>query len=407
MINRKNLTVFGIILLSLLLILMIKEIMFIGIYLLLYMCVMIFVFNYKNIYLVIFVGINMILYWAILIYHRQFHPLPTSGNDDLRFEKLAFNYYDAWINGYEPNVFQNSTFYSQIIAANYYLFGYNIYIPGTLNILLHIFSILFLYKICLLLLKNEILTFIVLALYSFNPFHISYTVITMREIFIILLILVFIYSLISYHINKKIINIIICFVSAILASLFHIGLLTLVFFIAIYILIFSKIKIPIKIILSTTLLIIFSFMLIKSDDTKLQMLNRSDNDLEMSRTDYIIEKPANLSGYPLYISKKSFYLLTKPFISDISNFTDIIAYIEKLLYLLPIILTVIFYKKIKDNNLILIMIFFCLFLSIIFGIGTENYGTGIRHREKFVYLLYIIPFYLFIEAKRSKMNYEK
>ncbi|WP_158298068.1 hypothetical protein [Macrococcoides caseolyticum] len=254
---------------------------------------------------------------------------------------------------------------------------------------------------------NKVYTLIILTLYAYNPFHISYTIITMREISIIFLILCFIYCIIKYHITKKNKYILFSIFSSILASLFHIGLLTTLFFIAIYILIFSKIKILTKVIFSSTLFLVFASLLIVSNDTKLQILDKGREDVEMYRTDYIISKPSNIIEYPIYIIKKSYYLLAKPFVMDIKGIPDLIAYAEKLLYVVPLILALIFYKRLIKNKPIIILIFFCLFLSIVFGIGTENYGTGIRHREKFVFLLYIIPFYILSEKRRVRIKSEK
>lgn len=406
--NKKILINFlGLFTLFLLLVLLKYELLFIGIFILLYSLIFFFIINTKDIKYIIFSVVNLLIYILILYYHHEINSLPTSGNDDIRFERLALNYYEAWVNGYTPNVFQNSTFYSQMIASFYYLFGYNPYIPGLINILIHMMSILMLIKICKILLSNKLYILMILTLYAYNPFHISYTIITMREISIIFLILCFIYCLIKYHITKINTYMLFSVIASILASLFHIGLLTTLFFIAIYILVFSKIKIPIKVILSTTLFVVFASLLIISDDTKLQMLNKESEDIEMDRTDYIISKPSNIIEYPIYIIKKSYYLLAKPFVLDIKGIPDLLAYAEKLLYVIPLILSLIFYKRLKDNKPLIILIYFCLFLSIVFGIGTENYGTGIRHREKFVYLLYIIPFYILSERRRDKIDYEK
>ncbi|PKE45070.1 hypothetical protein CW684_02625 [Macrococcoides caseolyticum] len=402
--KKKIINLLGLFTLFLLLVLMKYELLFIGILILLYSFIIYLIINTKDIKYIIFSVFNLLIYLIILYYHQEIHSLPTSGNDDIRFERLALNYYEAWINGYTPNVFQNSTFYSKMIAGFYYLFGYNPYIPGLLNILIHMMSILMLIKICKIFLTNKVYILILLTLYAYNPFHIAYTIITMREILIIFLILCFIYCLIKYHITRNNSYMLFSVNASVLASLFHIGLLTTLFFIAIYILLFSKIKIPTKVILSTILFLVFASLLIVSDDTKLQMLNKESENIEVNRTDYIILKPSNIIEYPIYIIKKSYYLLAKPFVIDIKGIADLIAYSEKLLYVVPLILALIFYKRLRENKPIIILIFFCLFLSIVFGIGTENYGTGIRHREKFVFLLYIIPFYILSEKKES---YEK
>ena len=87
---------------------------------------------------------------------------------------------------------------------------------------------------------------------------------------------------------------------------------------------------------------------------------------------------------------KMFYLLYSPFIWDIKTPFHIIGLFDAILYF---ILTFYILKNrrniFSDPILRFIVLLFIAYL-IIYGIGTGNFGTGIRHRSKFVVILIVL-----------------
>src|SRR5690625_4941578 len=65
--------------------------------------------------LIIILGSTFIMFLLLLI-HNYYFKLPFSGNDDLRFELLALNFYNGWTYNIPINIFQNSYFYSLLLG---------------------------------------------------------------------------------------------------------------------------------------------------------------------------------------------------------------------------------------------------------------------------------------------------
>lgn len=139
--------------------------------------------------LIILVCVQWILYVIFLIIHQYINILPGSGNDDLRFEKLADNYYYHYLFSITVDLFQNSRAYSQFIAMIYYLGKPHILIPGLVNISVHTITVILLYKICMNVFNNNKVALITTILYTVYPIYIFTTVITLREMFIIMFIM--------------------------------------------------------------------------------------------------------------------------------------------------------------------------------------------------------------------------
>ncbi|ULG72697.1 hypothetical protein [Macrococcus brunensis] len=402
---KKKIILSAFIVVNLILLILLQSFNALYLYLFALLTVVVFlrVMNSKSLTFIIVMILTYFIYIGFMFYHNYVSPLPSSGNDDLRFELLADNYFYAWQADTEPYIFQNSTFYSQLLAVIYFIFGKNILIAGYLNIILHIYSCCILLKII-----NKVVDKyqnILISLYSFNIFHILNTVITLREMFIIFLIILYVYTLMNFLKEEKFKFIIYSIIVSLVASLFHIGLVSLIGFSGIVYSLFSKRSWLLRLIIACITLFIVSIIFFTSDDSKLDLVQKKDDVLAMdvieSRTDYIIVEPPSLILKPLYIIAKTFFFLDKPFFWDISNVSDVLAYFEKLLYLIPIFLYIIKNKYFRHNDYINILILLVIFLSVIYGMGTENYGTAIRHREKFVYLLYIIPIYYILSKERE------
>ena len=86
----------------------------------------------------------------------------------------------------------------------------------------------------------------------------------------------------------------------------------------------------------------------------------------------------------------------QPFPSSISNFLDYVLFTENILrfYFILICGIYIFVKNLTNKNLYIIIFINYLFLEFIWGLGTVNYGTAIRHHIPGMGLLLLCYFNL-------------
>ena len=106
---------------------------------------------------------------------------------------------------------------------------------------------------------------------------------------------------------------------------------------------------------------------------------------------------------------KLFYFLFSPFPWDISKFKHIIGFLDGVVYLILFISIFSYSKYIKSNPRALILLLFLIFLSILFSIAVGNFGTGLRHRSKLLPIIIILAspiiYQLFFFMKK-KLNLE-
>ncbi len=104
---------------------------------------------------------------------------------------------------------------------------------------------------------------------------------------------------------------------------------------------------------------------------------------------------------------RSLYFLVAPFPWDITKTIHVFGVFDGLLYLVLIYLVIKNLKAIwRDPALRIILIILASYLFI-FGVGTSNFGAGLRHRTKFVIELIIlaaplIPNFRFSDEKKLK-----
>lgn len=351
--------------------------------------------------LIILVCVQWILYVIFLIIHQYIHILPGSGNDDLRFEKLADNYYYHYLFSITVDLFQNSRAYSQFIAMIYYLGKPHILIPGLVNISVHTITVILLYKICMNVFNNNKVALITTILYTVYPIYIFTTVITLREMFIIMFIMFFTYALLQFHNTKNIIYFVFSGCALLIGSIFHIGLLGLLLVLACYFVFLSNIHKPLRVILSIVFIVSFVIFMVNSNDAKVQNVINNDDytkslDLN-SRADYISVNEDN--GLQTKLKQITFFLL-KPFPWEVRTLADIIGLFDICVILVASLLALLLYKKTKNKTILIILItVYGMFIT--FAIGTYNYGTALRHRDKVAMLLLMfINYYIFYRKGR-------
>lgn len=351
--------------------------------------------------LIILVCMQWILYVAFLIIHQYVHVLPGSGNDDLRFEKLASNYYYHYLFSTNVDLFQNSRAYSQFLAMLYFLGRPHVLIPGLVNITVHTITVILFYEICMHVLNNSRVSIITVTLYTLYPIYIFTTVITLREMFIIMFIMLFLYALLKLHLTKNIMYFFICLSALIVGSVFHIGLLGLFIVLACYFIMASNLQLPFRVMLSILFISSFIIFIANTNDAKVQnTINTEDHTKALdlnSRADYLSVNESN--GLQTKLKQITFFLL-KPFPWEVRTFADVIGLFDICVILLATFLALRLYKKTKNKRILIVLItVYGMFFT--FAIGTYNYGTALRHRDKVAMVLTMfINYYIFYKRRR-------
>ena len=104
---------------------------------------------------------------------------------------------------------------------------------------------------------------------------------------------------------------------------------------------------------------------------------------------------------------RSIYFLFSPFPWDVKKISHLVGLFDSLLYITLAFLIFLNLKAIlKDPTLkIILLILICYF--IIFGVGVSNFGTGIRHRSKFLIELILLAGPLIPKLSFSKIKLKR
>ncbi|RIL87796.1 hypothetical protein BUY80_16115, partial [Staphylococcus equorum] len=218
------------------------------------------------------------------------------------------------------------------------------------------------------------------------------TVISLREIYIILFILLFTFSILKYHQKRNWLYILLSILSICCGSIFHVGIIGLILFLAVYFLIFSKQQFSFKILIFILLIISFFAFIITTENTKVQsILNDDDKTISeqnitpTSRADYIM--PGESDGIVKNIKQELFFVL-KPLPWEIRTISDVVGLTNLLFIWISIFLGIKLYVKSKNEN-ILIILLIVVISYFVFALGTYNYGSALRHRDKSSMLLFM------------------
>tara|TARA_Y100001970_G_scaffold294294_1_gene449943 strand:+ start:11864 stop:13153 length:1290 start_codon:yes stop_codon:yes gene_type:complete len=86
---------------------------------------------------------------------------------------------------------------------------------------------------------------------------------------------------------------------------------------------------------------------------------------------------------------KVFYFLFAPFPWDISKVIHLFGFIDSLFTMLIFGLIILNYKKVINNKYFFILFSIFFLILITYTLGTGNYGTAIRHKFKFLFIMIV------------------
>ena len=368
-------------------------------------------------------GVRIIV---ILIGH-YIAPLPESTKDAAGLEELAWSYGQ---NGFYNTLIKfpgiSSFFYSWYIGVFYSLFGRSILLAQSLGLFFGVISIFLVWFLAEKIWdkRTAIKVAWVAALF---PSLILYSVLTLREVYQGFFILVAIIGIFYWIKTARLKYIFLTMLGFIGATFFH-GALILggVVFLMIVVLINIK-KMFVSIIslrlnvqaftIAILAVVILQFFFLNKiylpkigyfKDLNLgfimsELTARMVGDASYSEWAHINSQIELIYKLPLRI----IYFLFSPFPWDITKTTHVIGMLDGFLYMIIFYLIFNNRKIIWKDPFLRITLIILTFYLILFGLGVSNFGSGLRHRSKFIFEMILlagplIPHLVFYNKEKYK-----
>lgn len=358
-----------------------------------------------------FLFVAFTLRLIFLIINNYVFYLPDGDMDALEFEKAAWE----WSKGGFLNTFNyfnppSANFISFLIAIPYSLLGRSFLMAQSFSIFFGIASVFLSWIVAKKIWNNDIAIKVAWVVALF-PTLISYSVLVMREVYITFFLLLTVYGIVKWVQKKNLKFFLIIILGFVLATFFHaasvIGLFVFLTIVLIQsfkdtlkLLMIYKTKLNVLIFLAFSVFFITLFITNKisfdyiggfEDITDLNRIAEITTTRFQGNADYPDWTQINSSLEIFYkVPIRILYFLFSPFPWDIDKPKHLIGVFDSILYI-SLVSLIFFNLKVIWNNMVLRIIFIILLIYFIaFSIGVGNFGTGIRHRSKFVIELILL-----------------
>ena len=362
----------------------------------------------------------------LLAAHFNIGPLPDSGSDALVFQEIAMEKHLTQDNKFKLiDTYFISTLYSWI----YDVLGIDVVLLHLVNIIAGCVNVYLASKVAasFLELRYQRVVAWFMALY---PPIVLYSVVTLREVYAVMFLLVTAIFLVRFVRTGSLSSFFLAVLALFFASAFHgaLSLGAIVFSVALYFaynvsfsryLLTARISIRFFFLVSVgvvtialvpmdsipKLSILFNLEMI---DQLFEVLNRSASvNTEPDGADYpgwlAID---SLQSFVMLVPVRFAYFVFGPFFWDVRNLSMMIGSLDGLTYILMFLSIFrsreLLYRN-RDKGLIILILFVSLYLFV-FALAVTNFGTGFRHRTKFVIFLLIIA--LYFQQRRSRSRQE-
>lgn len=362
-------------------------------------------------------NISMILCTALgiriffMLMGHSFISLPDSTADAISFELQAWTWaQNGFINHIDNFNGPSPKFISWLVGIPYSLLGRSILMAQSMSLLAGIGSVFLGWKLANLIWGNRIANKVGWTIALF-PSLVLYSVLVMREMYMVFFLLVALYGVISYTKSYSIISFSIAIIGFIGATFFHgamlVGAIVFIFYIAIenfknIFISLKSLKVNKKIFI-IFLLCLFSTGFYLSNKVKVPYLGGFKETIDLKklsrRTEMSSRGTAAWPKWTIALSPiellyktpiRAVYFLFSPFPWDVKNAKHLIGMLDAFLYMYLVYLILKNIKVIwKDPGLRLILIILLSYI-IVFAIGVGNFGTSIRHRSKFTIILILL-----------------
>jgi len=369
--------------------------------------------------------IALIVRVLVMLIGHYLVALPDSTADAISFEATAWSLAQfGFLNVLDGYIGPDAKFISWLIAIPYSLFGRSILMAKSISLLFGMGCVLLGWKLAKIIWDKQTANKVgwVIALF---PSLILYSALIMREVYIVFFLIVALYGVVIWVKNNNYKSLVFVALGFIGATFFHGALMigALTFLVIAGILSFIKLyKSLINIRININ---IFMFFLIFITISSLYILGKiyvpylgsfkASTNIEnlLKKTDVATR---GVASYPEWTKINSFeelpykgiirglYFVFSPFPWDIKKPVHLIGMIDSFFYMYFSYLIFQNRKIIWKDPVLRIILIILLSYIIVFGVGVGNFGTGIRHRSKFViiFILLAAPFIKRLTLKKIK-----
>ena len=372
--------------------------------------------------------IALVVRLIFLFVNNHIFYLPDGDMDAKSFERFAWvmsqdNFYKNLNNNSRPSAY----FYSFLLSIPYSLFGRSILLVQSLSILVGIGSVFLGWLVAKKLWDNSTAIKVAWSIALF-PTLVSYSVLTMREVYISFFLLLAMYGIVNWVRFNNYKSLFLIFIGFVGATFFH-GASIIGLFVFIGVAILDSFKKTFKSLLTLHInlqilitIFLFSFILgfyftNKISLPYIQTFSISSNPSFLKET--INLKVKGDAAYPEWtkidsnielfykIPIRSVYFLFSPFPWDVKKKSHVVGVLDSFLYMILVYLIFCNRKAIWKDPALRIILIILLAYIIVYGVGVGNFGSGIRHRSKFAIELILlaaplIPRFIFLNKKKIK-----
>ncbi len=358
----------------------------------------------KNFLLVAF----LLRFICVLINEYELFTLPDSRDDARTFEQAARDF--SRIYGYKiiSDFFvADSFFISRILSIFYTTFGESKMMAQTISAFLGTMSVYLVFRLTIMIWDHASAIKAAWATAIF-PTLILYSSLTLREPYIVFFLLIGLVGIESFFRKKNFFSLVQVVLSFYLLMLFHGGATIggFVFFIYIFFGLIKKqilqlinLKINIFSVIFIFILIIPIYLLLNQNISIPYLPSLFDFNL--------IRITANIglndfAAYPSWLIinnnfeliyksiLKFFYFLYSPFIWEVRSFYHLLGLFDAMIYMMFSFYLIRNWRSILTNPITRLFLLILIAYVFVHGLGIGNFGTGIRHRSKFVVILIIL-----------------
>lgn len=353
-----------------------------------------------------FVLLGFVLRLGVAIWNGYFGPSFGAELDAATFHLTALEYSE------NPTFdkFRVGWVYTVFLGLVYYFVGGSLFVGGVLSCVAWLVSALVLVKCFNIFLINKFVQAKAMFVYALLPSSVFFTGVTLREPFQLLFLNIAIYAFLRVYFKKSYWSYLLLIISIVFAGALHGALMAFGVFFLCGVFLLSSLKsnsayFPIRLFIGALFfsVLVWLFFIAFSKtaynledglDVAVASFQARALDAE-GRANYRTD--TDISGFldlAIFAFISFFQYLFEPLPWKVSTISDVFLMAENFFrFVLMLMATRVFlFPNSHKNNAVVFIAFFCLFLEIIWSVGTINWGTAARHHLPVLGFLLISAF---------------
>lgn len=340
------------------------------------------------------------------LFHRYVSPLPDGVADAVSFENYAWNLAQQ---GFFAALAQYPGYghgwgYPWLVSLAYALADRSPLFMQSLSVIAGTLCVLLAYRLAQRIWgKEEALKAAWLT--AVFPMLVMYSALTMREAFIVLALLFALYQAVIWQESDRLGALLLAFVGFLIAGFMHGAMLVGAVMLVLLLLLNATKRLSAALKRGNVSLIglglvvvgLVAVLMLASGSLSIPYIGTLAKGLSIDTWIAFAERqahggasypdwlsPENAAHYLLLLPARIAYFIGAPFPWDIRSFPHLLGLVDGLLYLAVSLLIFRNFHAIWRNPAARLVLLICAALVFVYAIGVGNFGTGLRHRAKFI-----------------------